>query len=529
MVLVYSQPAQQVNPAVAPGRADPRKLDVQARHDAIVSEPTPARPDIAWRPLVLVAAAFALVVLVTSDRYGYHRDELYFIAIGGHPAFGYVDQPPLIPLLAHALDAISGHSLVWLRVPAALAGAAVVLVTGLIGREFGGGRAEQLLAAAAIGGSGFALGTSHLLSTATFDLLCWTLLLWLVIRALRDDGPVWLVVGLVAGVDLEVKTLPAFLLFALVVGVLAAGPRAVFASRWLWAGSALAVALWLPNLIWQAANDWPQLHLATSIAQGHSGSSEPRALFVPFQFLLMGPPLAAIWLAGLWRLARDPALALWRAVAIAYPVLIVIFVVTGGKPYYLAGSYPVLFAAGAAPVLRWARTGARRAMVGTAVGVSVAVSAVVALPIVPTRVLHDTPIVDMNYDAGEQVGWPAFAATVRRAYERLPAAQRAAAVVLTGNYGEAGALQHFAPAIPRVYSGHNSLWDYGPPPPQTDTALVIGYDEEDLRTWFRSVRPAARIDNGLHLDNDEQGATVWLCTGPVDSWPRLWPDMRNLG
>jgi 4-amino-4-deoxy-L-arabinose transferase-like glycosyltransferase len=494
-----------------------------------VSDSLPARPDIAWRPLLFIAAAFTAVVLVTSDWYGYHRDELYFIAIGGHPAFGYVDQPPLVPLLAHALDAVSGHSLVWLRLPAAIAGALVVVVTGLIAREFGGGRPEQLLAAVSICGSGFVLGTSHLLSTATFDLLGWTTLLWLVIRALRDDGPAWLLVGLVAGVDLEIKTLPAFLLFALVVGVLAAGPRRVFASRWLWSGAVLALGLWLPNLIWQATHDWPQLHLATSIAQGNSGSSEPRSLFVPFQFLLMGPPLAPVWLAGLWRLTRDRSLALWRCIAVAYPVLVVIFLATGGKPYYLAGIYPVLFAAGAAPTLRWMRAAGRRSAAVTAIAVSIAVSAVVALPIVPACVLHDTPIVAMNYDAGEQVGWPRFAATVTRAYTALPAAQRADAVVLTGNYGEAGAVLHFAPAIPRVYSGHNSLWDYGPPPAATRTVLVIGYPEDDVRSWFRSVRPAARIDNGVHLDNDEQGATVWLCTDPVRSWTRLWPDMRNLG
>src|SRR5919197_5361322 len=180
-----------------------------------VSEPL--RPPIAWRWLGLLTAAFAVLEIATSDRYGYHRDELYCITISGHPAFGYVDGPPLVPLLAHALDAISGHSLVWLRVPAALAGALVVLVTGLIAREFGGGPGEQLLAAGAMAASGLTLGTSHMMSTTTFDLLAWTVLLWLVVRALREPpheiapqrtlhdfvgnpgaGPVWLLVGLVA-------------------------------------------------------------------------------------------------------------------------------------------------------------------------------------------------------------------------------------------------------------------------------------------------------------------------------------------
>ena len=487
------------------------------------------RPSIAWRWLGLLAAAFAVLELATSDWYGYHRDELYFIAIGGHPAFGYVDEPPLVPLLAHAVDAVSGHSLIWLRVPSALAGALVVLVTGLIARELGGGWAEQVLAAGAMAAAGLVLGTSHLMSTTTFDLLAWTLLLWLVVRAVRDGGRIWVLVGLVAGVALEIKTLPIFLLFALAVGVLAVGPREVFASRWLWLGAAFAVASWAPNLIWQAANGWPQLDLATSVAAGHSGSSEPRALFIPFQFLLMGPPLAPIWLAGLWVLWRDGALTRWRFLPVAYGMLVVIFIATGGKPYYLAGMYSVLFAAGAGPTLRWARTTARRATLGTVLAVSAAISAVVALPIVPASALHDTPIVAMNYDAGEQVGWPAFVRTIKDAYDSLPDAQRHETIILTGNYGEAGAVLHFTPRVRPVYSGHNSLWDLGPPPASMTAAIAIGYGRSDLRDWFQVVTPMATIENGQHLDNDEQGATVWMCSGPTSSWTTLWPKMRNLG
>jgi 4-amino-4-deoxy-L-arabinose transferase-like glycosyltransferase len=490
----------------------------------------PATPAIAWRWLGPLAASFGVVLVAASGGYGYHRDELYFIAIGGHPAFGYVDEPPLIPLLAHGIDAVSGHSLVWLRVPSAIAGALVVLVTGLIAREFGADRGAQLLAAASIAVSGLPMGTSHLMSTTTFDLLAWTVLLWLVVRALRDDGPTWVLAGVVAGIALEIKTLPAFLLFALLLGVLVTGPRAALGSRWLWTGAAIALVLWAPNLIWQATHDWPQLHLASSIAAGHSGSSQPRWLFVPFLFLLFSPPLASVWLAGLGRLYRDPRLALWRCLPIAFAALIVIFLATAGKPYYLGGMYPVLFAAGAEPTLRWTRAAAtgRRAILATAVALSAAVSAVVALPIVPARVLHSTPIVAMNYDAGEQVGWPRFADAIARAYGALPAKQRRHAIVLTANYGEAGAVLRYEPGI-RVYSGHNSLWDLGPPAAGTDAAIAIGYRKSDLTTWFASVRRVSTIDNGVDLDNDEQDEPVWMCTGPTASWATLWPKMRRLG
>lgn len=484
---------------------------------------------VAWRWLAALSVTFAAVLLATSGRYGYHRDELYFIAIGGHPAFGYIDQPPLVPLLAHGLDAISGHSLVWLRVPSALAGALVVLVTGLTAREFGGGRGAQLLAAGSVACSGFVLGTSHLMSTSTFDLLAWTVIIWLVVRAIRDDGPIWLLVGAVAALSLQIKTLPIFLFFAITVGVLAAGPRRVFTSRWLWGGVLIALAGWAPNLVWQATHHWPQLTLAHSVAAGHSGSSQPRALFIPYQVLIMGPPLAPIWIAGLWRLARDPALARWRCLPIAYLTLVVVFVATGGKPYYMGGMYPALFAAGAAPALAWARDTARRATLATVFTVSAVISAIVALPIVPAGVLHDTPIVAMNYDAGEQIGWPDFAHTIAGVYDGLPAAERAQTIVLTANYGEAGAVLRYAPSVRPVESGHNAFWDYGPPPASAHIAIAIGYDEAKLRTWFRTVQRVAVINNHQHVDNDEQGTPVWLCRDPTSPWTTLWPKMRNLG
>jgi len=495
-----------------------------------LAEEPPLPTEVAWRGLALISGLFGAAIAAGSTGYGYHRDELYFIAIGGHPAWGYVDQPPLVPLLAHAMD-LSGHSLVWLRVPAAIAGALVVLIAGLIAREFGGGRGAQLLAAAAMAVSSVLVAVSHTTSTAVFDLLTWTVLSWLVVWALRDDGRVWLLVGLVAGIGLEIKTLPAFLIVALLLGVLLCGPRRVLGSRWLWGGAVIALALWAPNVIWQATHHWPQLEMSSAIAAGSSGSGQPRWLFVPYQFVLVSPVLVPVGFAGLWRLARDPALGRWRCFAVAYPLLVVVFVATGGKPYYLCGLYPALLAAGAAPTLAWMRRGAlrvRAALLAAALVLSAAVSVVLMLPIVPVTALPATPIVAINYDAGETVGWPQLTTTVRQVFDALPEQQREHAIVLGVNYGEAGALLHFAPEIP-AYSGHNSLSDLGPPPSTTQTAIVLGYPPARLRLWFAEVSPVATIDNGVHLDNQEQDRTVWLCTGPTRDWPGLWQDMRRLG
>ncbi|WP_236828339.1 MULTISPECIES: glycosyltransferase family 39 protein [unclassified Blastococcus] len=491
--------------------------------------PTPVRPALHRWPLLALAAGVTALLLALAGRYGYHRDELYFLRAGREAALGYVDQPPLTPLLAAAMDALAPGSLTVLRLPSALAAGAVVLLTGLLAREFGGGRDAQLFAAACAAVSSILLAVGHLLSTTTFDLLSWALLSWLLVRALRDGGAVWLVAGAVAGLALQNKVQPAFLLAGVVLGLLLAGPRSVFRSPWPWAGGALALAVWAPNLLWQAAHGWPQLALAEAIAAGGSGTSEPWYLFLPFQLVLVSPVLFPVWMAGWWRLLRDPALARWRSFAVAYAVLAVLFLVTGGKPYYLAGLYPLLLAAGAERALAWARRGgarARRVLV-PALALSLAASAVLMLPVLPVGWLPATPVPAVNYDAGETIGWPRFAAAVQRARAGLPAG--AEVVVLTGNYGEAGAVDRFAPALGPAYSGHNAYWTWGPPPESADAAVVVGLPPDDLTRWFGEVRPAGRIDNGVGLDNDEQGRTVWSASDRRLPWAEIWPQLRRLG
>jgi len=481
-------------------------------------------------PLGTVAVAVSALLLAFAGRYGYHRDELYFLRAGHEPAFGYVDQPPLTPLLARAMDELFPGSLVGLRLPSVLAAGLLVLITGLIAREFGGGRTAQLLAATSMAVSSVLLIVGHLLSTTTPDLLAWTALSWLLVRALRDGGPVWLVTGVVAGVTLQNKVQPAFLLASVVLGVLLVGPRPALRSPWPWLGGLVALAVWAPNLVWQAANGWPQLELAEAIAGGSSGTSEPWYLFVPFQLVLVSPLLVPVWAAGWWRLACDPQLRTWRSFAVAYAVVALLFLLTGGKPYYLAGFYPVLLAAGAAPVIAWTRRGARRVRVGlvvAALALSLLIDGTLGLPVVPVDRLAGTPVPDVNYDAGETVGWPQLVATVRDARAELPAGERV--VVLTGNYGQAGAVDRFAPDLAPAYSGHNSYWTWGPPPEDADAVVAVGIDRERLARWFGEVEESGRVDNGVGLDNDEQGTPVLVATDRQVPWSEIWPELRRLG
>ena len=468
------------------------------------------------QPALLVSAVLGLLLLVTSGRYGYHRDELYFLEAGRHLAAGYPDQPPLVPAIARAMSEIAPHSLVLLRLPSTLAAMAVVLLAGAMARRLGAGSGGQLLAAAATAVCGFTLGMGHLLSTATFGLLGWTLLSYLVLRLVQgDDSRRWLLAGVVAGLTLMANVLVAFLVLALVASLLAVGPRALLRSPWPWIGAAVALVLALPYLIWQANHGWPQLDVADAIAAGESGSSSSRLAFVPTLMLQVGPWLVPVWVWGLARLWRDREL---RCFAVSFALLLVVFVLAAGKPYYLAGLFPLLFAAGAQPLLdrvrRW---------IAAALLVLSLPALVFTLPLLPVSGVD--LVINVNYDAGETIGWPQFTRQIAHAHADLPPGTP----IVTSNYGQAGAIDRFGPGLglPEAYSGHNGYAAWGQPPGAVP-ALVVGGDPVLLDGMCADLRTLGTVSSPSDVDNDEDGTRLSYCV-PVQEWRRLWPELTRVG
>jgi 4-amino-4-deoxy-L-arabinose transferase-like glycosyltransferase len=497
--------------------------------------PLDERPPSALVPTLAVAMVVVGVLVGVSGRYGYHRDELYFLACGRHLAWGYPDQPPLVPALARAMSAISSTSVSVLRIPSEVATAATVLITGNMARELGAERAGQLLAAVSIGVSSILLETGHYLSTTTFLLTFWAALVLVALRALRSgDSRWWLAFGLLTGLGLQDSDLVALLALAIVAAVAVLGPRRSLLSPWAIAGFVLAASLWSPYLVWQAVHGWPELQVARAIAEGRSGTSAPRWQVIALQFVLCSPPLVPIWIAGLVRLFRDRRLRWARALGLTYLLLLAAFLVTSGKPYYLAGMFPLLLAAGAAPTVRWAQGVGRRARrhnLWAALVVAAAADAVITLPVLPSGVLHSTPIVAMNYDVGETLGWPGYVREIAAAYRSIPSTSRARAIILTRNYGEAGAIERYGSAfgLPHVYSGHNGYWLWGPPPGEVTTVVAVGLQPDLLVRAFAAVRPAGRLENYLNVDDDEEGVGLEIASGPKESWRALWPELRRYG
>ncbi len=479
-----------------------------------------------------VAGCVLAILVAFAGRYGYHRDELYFLEAGRHLAWGYPDQPPFAPLLARLMSDLDPGSVTVLRLPSAIAAAAIAPLTASLARQFGGERGAQLLAAGAIAVSLVLLGVGHTLSTTTFDLLAWVVILVISVEILRGgDERLWLAVGILAGAGLLDDDLVAFLVVALLGGIAIAGPRRTFRSPWLWAGGIVAAGMWAPYLAWQARYGWPELTVSRGIANGASGSSTARWLFVPEQLVIVSVFLAPVWIAGLVRLFRSPELRFARSIGWACLLLVALFVIVGGKVYYLAGIYPVLLAAGAQPTLSWTRRGRRslrRVALGLALALSAASSTVIALPVTPIRNLHDTRFA---YDIGETVAWPTYVREIATAWNRLPASVRAHTTVLTSNYGEAGAVDRYGPAmgLPTAYSGHMGFWYWGPPPASATSVLGIGFNPGYLDWFFSSVELLSRLNNHLQVNNDEQGAPLWLASGLREPWATVWPRLRNLG
>ena len=479
------------------------------------------RPPPARGPVAVVAGLLGLGLLVLAPHYGPHRDELYFAAAGQHLAWGYPDQPSLVALLARVSDTVAGHSLVALRVWSILAVCAVTVMTAAIARVLGGDRRAQVLAAVLTAAGALTVFLGHRLTTQTLSMTAWVALALIAATALAEDRPrLWLVAGLVAGVGLNGKHDVVVCLLGLFVGVAATREvRHHLRTVWWWAGGALALLLWLPDLLWQAQHDWPVFTLSADI-RGEYGGVGGALLYVLQALLVFSPLMSLVWIAGLVALCRRAHWRSLRPLAWSFTVTFAFFLLTGGKAYYLAGAVPPLLAAGAVVL---AERRHRLVAVGVVLVLSGAVAWPAGLPLLPPRTYAGSFYTAIDDDQLETIGWPQLVAGVRAALAPLPKG----AVVFTGNYGEAGALEWYGVGAP-VYSGHNGWADWGPPPDGAGPVVVIGYRGVPPGEDFLGCRQAGTVPAVDGADNEEHGGRIWVCTGPREPWSRLWPRLTHL-
>ncbi|MFC0432196.1 glycosyltransferase family 39 protein [Kutzneria buriramensis] len=480
---------------------------------------------LAVRPVAIIAGLLGITLLATAGRYGYFGDELYFVAAGHHLDFGYVDQPPLVPFLALIADTIAPGNLVVLRIPAILATVAGVFVAALMARELGGERRAQVITAAAYAVAPFLAGGGHLLATSTVDPFLWAVITWLLVRWIRvREDRLLLWAGLVTAVTSQGKYLIVFFWLIAAAAILLAGPRDLLRRPMLWLGAAIAVLTSVPALLWQARNGWPQLEMSSVIAADEHANIGGAGGFLVVLALYSGIVGVPLGLYGLWRTFRLPQLRFLGITAIG---LIVVFIATGGRPYYAAGILPVLWAVGAVGLegrKRWVPWVAWPAFLASVALV------VFALPTRPVESLRGSDEVSSFIDF-ESVGWPQMADEVADAYRALPDDVRAHTAIVGDTYWSASVMSMYGPerGLPEPYGPNRGYWYFGVPPESATNVLYVGDNNSDLmRRHFRTVARVSTVDNKLGIQNGYQGAPIYLCTDRDEPWSALWPALRTL-
>ena len=469
-----------------------------------------------WRWIAIFAVLKVGLTAPFLDRYGWHGDELYFIAASRHLDLGYVDFPPVVPLLAAADQALFPGSLFALRLLTVVTGAVIVALTALIARELGASPRAQAWAALGTLLSPIFIGSNALFHTATFDQLAWAVALLLFARLLRTGDPrLWLLIGAVIGVGLEIKHTMVALPVALFLGLLLSNRRAILLTPWPWLGVAIGLLVFLPNLVWQATHQWISLQYILS----HRGHTDGPFAYWWQQVLVFFNPLFVVpAVAGTVALYRDDR---FRALVYAAAAVLLIFFVLGGKSYYAAPIYPVLYAAAA----MWldSRLLTTRFRVAAFMTPSIAVGAFLALAVLPVAPTPSGLFLD-------EVGWPELAQQTAQAFDGVPADQRSSTIVLAHYYQEAGAIDFYGPALglPRAVSPHLSYWYWAPPRMDPSTAVMINFTQDEGSRLFRDCRQVGTITNSAGIHNNDYGAPILVCTNPRQPLWKVWPELQLL-
>jgi 4-amino-4-deoxy-L-arabinose transferase-like glycosyltransferase len=488
----------------------------------------------------VVAAGFLAMIVGTAGTYGWMGDELYYIACGKHLAFGYVDHPPIVALVAWLTQSLFGESLVAFRFVSGLAGAGTILLAARIASALGGGRSAQANAALLIFCSTSFPAIAGFFSMNAFDLLLTALFTLQIIRTVETPTPqAWILSGVIAGVGLLNKYTFLVLGFSLLVAFLATDKRTVLASRWPFIGGAVAMLLFLPHILWQIVNDFPTREFILNATSLKNISLSPID-FLTQLIIVLNPFTAPFWLIGFVTLFRDRGHITFRYLGVMVAIFFSIYLLQNSKFYYVVPVFPLLFAAGAVQFERWWSGGGRRWIQPVSLA-CVLLSGILLLPLaVPVlsvqrfvpyaKSLGLWDAIRMETWEGDtlpihyvhRLGWPALVDSVAAAYASLSEEEQQACGIVGSWYGPAAAVDHFGASygLPPAISGHNSYWTWGDGGYSGEIMILAGFDEKTVRDLYRDVTYFGTVAPAYG-----SARSVYLCRDPkiplVDLWPRL--------
>jgi hypothetical protein len=468
--------------------------------------------------------------LSTNWKYGFHRDEFYYILGGNYLDWGYVDHPPLTPFLARIATSIFGLSLSGLRLFPALAGALVVVLTILIVRRFGGQWLAQLGAALAVLLMPLYLGANTLFQTVSFDQLWWVLISYLLIQLITVNNPrIWLLIGLAFGLGWQTKYTIALFGMGVAIGIVVTPLRSHLRTPWPWLGLLLAATIALPNLLWQYSHDFPTREFIRNNSAGVQ-TEQTRLEFLLHQLLLAGPMNILFFLGG-WRFFWSCQGRQYRVLGWAILVVFGALLAVNGKSYYAGPLYPLLCAGGAVMLERRMQRYSRRVQFSTLtmlplVGLPLMLP---TLPILPVETMVQWKMYELNKDLGEMIGWPDLISAVAEVYQTLPPEEQANTRILSARYGEAAAIELFdrEHALPATISGHNSYYFWSNGRLEATTYIVLGYSKEHLLRFFEDVQSAGVLTNSLDMPNEMYNRPIYLCYRPKVPLQQVWDQIKQ--
>jgi 4-amino-4-deoxy-L-arabinose transferase-like glycosyltransferase len=503
---------------------------------AHASSGSTAEPAVNYIGIFTVTIVITLVHLVTNGRYGFHRDELQVLSDALHLEWGYVVYPPLTPFVERVGMSIFGLSLVGLRLFSVIAQATVIIFSGLMARELGGGRLAQFATALSVALAPLALFEGTEFQYTSFDYLWWVLLAYFVVRLLKSEDPRWcLAIGTVAGLGMLTKYTMAFFVIGVVGGALLTRARRYLLSRWFWAGIALAFLIFLPNLVWQVRHDFISIHFLQHIHARDVSQGRANGFWLQQLWVCTNSVAVLLWIVGLIAFFRNPR---YRMLAWMYLIPALILWLSKGRGYYAGALYPMLIAMGATVLEQslnrmsspWRSSiAATYLILLTALGVLIST---IVIPLASSGPLRDRAL-KANGDLREEIGWNDLVKTIAGIRDSLPPEKRDKVGIVVGNYGEQGAIEILGKAygLPRPISGTNSAWYRGYPTPPPSILIVIGHSQSYVDRTFTGCRLVAHNTNHLGVRNEESvdHPDIFLCGPPRQPWPEFWKDYQSFG
>jgi len=524
--------------------------DMAVAHRPVLGGPERSSDRVSIREMWLIIAVLGTIKLVlhllVNDRYGYFRDELYYIACSRHLDWGYVDQPPLIALSVRLSRFVFGDSLLGLRLFAALATIAVIALVVLTVRELGGGRFAMWLAGLCVFFGPIWLNLGYIMTMNSYDHVIWTACALLVIRFINTRDPrLWLWFGVLCGIGLENKYTITVFGLGVVFGLLLTPERRVFLDKWIWLGGSAALVIFLPNLFWNIRHHWPFFELMHNIRVTGKDVVLTPTQFLFQQALLTLPVSVFVCLSGLAWLMFSRTGSRYRLIGWTFLMVVISFMVLHGKNYYSTPVYPVMFAAGAVALETWLSRPKWR-WVGWAYAAVIVVAGIALMPatvpIMPVDVYltyqeklplkipksehsHERAFLPQVY--ADQFGWTEIVQAVARAWNQIPEADRSDCAIFGQDYGVAGAIDFFGPkyGLPKALSAHQNYYFWGPRGYSGNCMVIVDDRTERLHELFADVQyVTTSAPNPYALETE---LDVFICQhAKFGSLAQLWPSIK---